>query len=121
MSIKNPRKTLEQRRELRRRQTNAEDILWRELRSKKLGVKFRRQYGIGPYILDFYAPSIKLAIEADGKIHLKKEVRLKDRNRDAFLRDQGIYVLRFENEVIEESSERVLNEIRKKIEELHGA
>jgi very-short-patch-repair endonuclease len=121
MSIKNPRTTLEQRRELRRRQTQEEEILWRELRSKKLGVKFRRQYGIGPYILDFYAPSIKLAIEADGKIHLKKEVRLKDKNRDAFLRNHGIHIIRFKNEFIEESQEQILQEIKKKTEELLGS
>ena len=120
MSIKNPRKNLEQRRALRRNQTKAEEILWNELRGKKLGVKFRRQYGIGPYVLDFYAPSIKLAIEADGKIHLKKEVKVKDKNREAYLGKCGAFVLRFENEVIESNVSQVLFEIEEKIKELEG-
>jgi very-short-patch-repair endonuclease len=115
MSIKNPRTTLEQRRELRRNQTKAEEILWNEIRARKLGVKFRRQYGIGPYILDFYAPSIKLAIEADGGIHLKKEVQIKDRNRDAFLNRNEIRVLRFKNEEIENELDMVLSKIKIKL------
>jgi very-short-patch-repair endonuclease len=121
MSIKNPRNTVDQRRELRRNQTEAEELLWKYLRAKKIGVKFRRQYGIGPYILDFYAPSLKLAIEADGKIHLKKEVQTKDKNRDAFLKRAGISVLRFENEEIEHDLENVLSEIKMKIKELERA
>lgn len=120
MSIKNPRHTLEQRRELRRNQTRAEELFWNELRSKKLGVKFRRQYGIGSYILDFYAPSLKLAIEADGKIHLKKEVKVKDKNRDAYLERQGVVVLRFENEKIESNVNQVLIELEEKIKELQA-
>jgi len=112
MNIKNPRLTLDQRRELRRNQTKAEEILWKEVRARKLGVKFRRQYGIGPYILDFYAPSIKLAIEVDGRIHLKKEVQIKDRNRDAFLNRNEIRVLRIENEEIENELDKVLSKIK---------
>ncbi|MFY0684691.1 MAG: DUF559 domain-containing protein [Balneola sp.] len=112
MNIKNPRLTLEQRRELRRNQTKAEEILWKEIRARKLGIKFRRQYGIGPYILDFYAPSIKLAIEVDGGIHLKKEVEIKDRNRDAFLNKNEIHVLRVKNEEIEKELEKVLSKIK---------
>lgn len=120
MNIKNPRRTLEQRRELRRNQTKAEEILWEEIRARKLGIKFRRQYGIGPYILDFYAPSIKLAIEVDGGIHLKKEVQIKDRNRDAFLKKQGVHILRFKNQEIEKDLNKNLLSMKDKIEELKG-
>lgn len=118
MSTKNPRETLQQRRELRRNQTKAEKILWDEVRNKKLGTKFRRQFGIGPYILDFYAPSFKLAIEVDGKIHLKRDVRIKDKNREEYLIKCGISVLRFENEHVEKGLDKVLFCIKEKIQEI---
>ncbi len=106
MSIKNPRNTLEQRRQLRRDQTEAEHTFWEAVRNKQiLGLRFRRQYGVGIYILDFYIPNKRLAIEIDGKIHLKSEVRIKDKNRDAFLNENGIKVIRFTNEEIENNLE----------------
>ena len=56
--------------ELTRNQTNAERKLWLLLRDRQLnGVKFRRQYSIGQYILDFYSPEYKIGIEADGGQH----------------------------------------------------
>lgn len=118
MSTKNPKETLHQRRELRRNQTKAEEILWNELRSKKLKVKFRRQFGVGPYILDFYAPSLKLGIEVDGRVHQRKEVKLKDRNREEFLKKCEIIILRFKNEEVEKDLSGVLLRIKEKIEEL---
>jgi very-short-patch-repair endonuclease len=118
MSDKNPRKTLDQRRELRRNQTSAEEVLWGEVRAKKIKVKVRRQYGIGPYVLDFYIPSLKLAIEVDGKIHLKSDVILKDKNRTAYLKRAGIWILRFKNEQIENDIDKVLISIKDKIDEL---
>tara|TARA_R110000868_G_scaffold306734_2_gene568063 strand:- start:229 stop:594 length:366 start_codon:yes stop_codon:yes gene_type:complete len=116
MSTKNPRETLLQRRELRRNQTKAEEILWNEVRGKKLGIKFKRQFGIGPYILDFYVPRLKLAIEVDGKIHLKRDVRIKDKNREEYLLSCGICVLRFKNEDVENGLDRVLFSLREKIQ-----
>ena len=118
MSNKNPRETLQLRRDLRRNQTKAEEILWNEIRGKKFGAKFRRQFGIGPYILDFYAPSLNLVIEVDGKIHLKRDVKVKDKNRDEFLKMCGICVLRFENEQVENSLDSVLLSIKQKIKEI---
>lgn len=70
MSLKNPRNTKALRRELRQNMTKAEIYLWERIRRKSLGVRVKRQYGIGPYILDFYIPQLNLAIEVDGKIHL---------------------------------------------------
>ncbi len=57
--------------------TKAEAILWEKIRASQLGIKVKRQYGIGPYILDFYIPKIRLAIEVDGEIHLKPDVQEK--------------------------------------------
>ena len=64
----------ERRRALRRNQTESEKVFWAHLRNKQFyGMKFFRQYGIGPYILDFYCPTIKLAVELDGGQHNQSE------------------------------------------------
>ena len=79
--------------------TSAEELLWDRVRGKKLqGLRFKRQYGLGPYILDFYVPQVKLCIEVDGGIHNLKEVKEKDKNRDAFMKENGIKVVRFRND-----------------------
>ncbi len=83
--MKNTKSALNQRRELRRKMTITEKIVWERLRTRNLnGIKFKRQFGIGPYILDFFAPSINLAIEIDGGIHERPDVREKDQNKYAF-------------------------------------
>jgi len=86
------------RRELRRNQTDAEKALWAYLRSKQFyGMKFFRQYSIGPYILDFYCPTAKLAIELDGGQHNQCENKEYDESRSEYLKAQGIEVTRFWN------------------------
>lgn len=78
MSIKNPRNSLEQRRTLRRSMTDAETLFWERVRNKQiLDTRFKRQYGIAPYILDFYVPKANLCIEIDCGIHNLEEVREK--------------------------------------------
>jgi very-short-patch-repair endonuclease len=73
----------------------------------------KRQYGIGPYILDFYIPKIRLAIEVDGGIHQNPDVKEKDINRDAFLKRNGIDVLRFTNDEVLNEMDKVLSEVKK--------
>ena len=109
--------TLKQRRrELRRNQTDAEKALWAHLRNKQfLGMKFFRQYSIGPYILDFYCPNIKLAVELDGGQHNQCENKKYDAVRSEYLKSQGIEVIRFwDNEVLLDI-ESVLSEIGLKV------
>jgi len=96
--------------------TQAEKILWEELRNKKLGVKFRRQHIIDCYIPDFASLSIKLIIEVDGKIHLKR--RKEDKERTGRLEMLGYKVIRFRNEEVENDLEKVLTEISLNIEKL---
>ena len=62
------------RRDLRQKSTSAEEILWKELRRKNLGHKFKRQFSIDNYVIDFYCPDYKLAIELDGVIHKQSKV-----------------------------------------------
>ena len=95
------KKTLEQAKALRQRQTDAEGLLWHYLRKKQLGgYKFRRQQPIGTYIVDFACMPEKLLVELDGGQHAKRAAH--DERRDAFLRSKGFRVLRFwSNEVFE--------------------
>ncbi len=80
--------------------------------SRLEGRKFRRQHSVGNYILDFYCPSEKLAIELDGEVHFNETAQLKDAERTLFLNYYGIKVLRFENKLVFEQTEQVLDEIK---------
>ncbi|WP_305805747.1 DUF559 domain-containing protein [Stenotrophomonas sp. YIM B06876] len=80
---------------LRRNMTEAERCLWRRLRNRRLlDCKFRRQWPLGPYIVDFICLECRLVIELDGSQHLDAARGLR---RDAFLRASGFDVLRFWN------------------------
>jgi len=88
-------------RTLRKEMTDAEQTLWFHLRRKQiLNIQFYRQKPIGPYIADFYAPAVKLVIEADGSQHFDETNREYDAVRDAFLEKNGLLVLRFDNRQI---------------------
>jgi len=103
-------KTLRKR--LRNNLTPAEAALWKLLKGKKLkGRKFRRQHSVGNYILDFYCPSEKLAVELDGEAHNTLEQAEYDRERDLFLTHTGIKVLRFENRIVFDNPEGLLQQI----------
>ena len=84
------------RRVLRNKMPKAEIILWSKLKGKQLkGIKFRRQHSIGKYILDFYCPEYRIAIELDGQSHENSE--LHDHARQKFIENFNIKVLRFNN------------------------
>ncbi|MNN45390.1 hypothetical protein D3C81_1597240 [compost metagenome] len=101
-------------RHLRRRQTDAERWLWGFLRDRRfLGLKFRRQVPHGPYVLDFYCHERRLVIELDGGQHLDSS---RDEERDAWLRSQGLMVLRFWNSDVLVRTEVVLESIRLALE-----
>jgi very-short-patch-repair endonuclease len=80
--------------------TRSEDLLWQVLRRGALGVRFRRQVVLGPFIVDFFAPSVGLVVEVDGGVHLAR--RDADRLRDEGLRGLGLRVLRIEASVVEQ-------------------
>ncbi|MGL4447240.1 MAG: endonuclease domain-containing protein [Shewanella sp.] len=88
------------RQQLRRNMTEPERRLWQQLRHEQLGVKFRRQHGIGHYIADFYCPSHKLVIEVDGESHFSTQGRASDGQRDQFMHALGLRVMRFTNQQI---------------------
>jgi len=99
---------------LRRTSTGAEAILWNRLRDRQvLGLKFRRQAPIGPYIADFFCHELRLVVEIDGGVHAEVRQISHDVNRDANLRALGYRVLRFTNQQIEEEIDLVLAAIRR--------
>ncbi|OGU60758.1 MAG: hypothetical protein A2X64_05535 [Ignavibacteria bacterium GWF2_33_9] len=98
---------------LRRNLTHSEKIFWNEVRARRFeGLKFIRQFPLGPFIFDFYCPEKSLLIELDGETHLEEEVRENDLKKDNFARVNGFILLRFKDEVIEESVGKVLEKIK---------
>jgi very-short-patch-repair endonuclease len=103
---------------LRRRATNTERVLWRHLRNRNFaGYKFRRQHPFGCYVLDFYCPAAKLAIELDGGGHNYRGARIGGENRSKLLAEHGITVLRFWNHQVRYELESVLKAIWFALEE----
>ena len=110
------RQNVQRSRELRRNQTDAEKRLWDVLRNRQFfGVKFRRQFPISQYILDFYSPQFKLGIEADGGHHYASEGKEKDQRRTEELSKMGIKILRFSDCEILNNSDGVVETIQKEI------
>jgi imidazole glycerol-phosphate synthase subunit HisF len=97
--------------ELRERQTAAEEILWNYLKTKPLGFKFRRQHPFSCYILDFYCHALKLAIEVNGSFHEMAEVRENDKLRQVQLEKQGLTVLRFTNDLVDQKNEEIIKQL----------
>ncbi|MEJ5298954.1 MAG: endonuclease domain-containing protein [Armatimonadota bacterium] len=97
-----------QARSLRKSATPAEQLLWRYLRGRQLnGRKWRRQQPFGPYVLDFYCPELRLAVEIDGDVHAARESA--DRERQRRLENRGITVVRFTNREVLDNLEGVLS------------
>ncbi len=109
--IFNTKQQKEYRRNLRNKATETERLLWGFLRKKGLGVKFVRQYGIGKYIVDFYCPQKKLAIEIDGGQHNKEKAIAYDKQRTDYIRGFGIEVLRFSNSDVFNNIDEVCDDI----------
>lgn len=100
------------RRELRNNATPAEAELWKLLKNSQVGgYKFRRQHGIGPYVLDFYCPLLRLCVELDGEVHDAPMADTKDAMRTKYLNEQGITVMRFRNEIVWRNSQGIIEEI----------
>jgi very-short-patch-repair endonuclease len=91
-------------------------MLWHRLRNRQLGVDFRRQHPGGSYVLDFYCPALRLAIELDGGQHALALQR--DARRDAWFEERGVTLLRFWNSDVTVNLEGVLETIAAKISEL---
>ncbi len=116
-----PKTLLEAARNLRKDMTDAEQTLWHYLRGKQIGgFRFRKQHPIERYVLDFYCPRVKLAIELDGGQHNTESGRNYDEARTHWLNSQGIRVLRFWNNDVFGNLEGVLTKIWEQLHESHS-
>ncbi len=113
------REIFENAKELRQNQTEAEKVLWGNLRSRRCrGLKFRRQHPVKEFILDFYCHEYLLGIEVDGSVHENELAKEYDLNRTAELESLGITILRFKNEDVLNDTAKVLAEIEDKVAQL---
>ncbi len=105
--------------DLRKNPTHAEIILWGYLRARQmLGLKFRRQHPLGPFIVDFICLSKKVVVEMDGPIH--DERKAYDQKRDMWLKMQGFTVIRFRNEELIDNPKDVLFKLRNQLLQMMG-
>jgi very-short-patch-repair endonuclease len=100
-------------RTLRRQMTEAESVLWKELRGSRLaGLKFRRQQIIEGFIADFYCHSVNLVVEVDGPVHNTIERREYDEQRNRVFESRGIREIRFTNAQVMDDRVSVLDKIK---------
>lgn len=108
-------------RELRKTQTEAEVLLWENLRFRRCGgLKFRRQHPANHFILDFYCHEFLLAVEVDGSVHDSEEAKEYDANRTAELENYGITVVRFQNELVLDNINKVKEDILNTVEQIRN-
>ncbi|QPJ61102.1 MAG: endonuclease domain-containing protein [Candidatus Nitronauta litoralis] len=113
----NPSRTKKMRRALRNNMPPAEQALWKVLRGKKLkGYKFRRQFGVGEYSVDFFCPRVRLAIEVDGPSHFLESSKDTDDVRQLYIESTGVKILRFTNLDIRDNLDGVVQKILEHLE-----
>lgn len=112
----NSPKTIKTRRALKHNLPATENRLWYYLRNRRFyDIKFRRQYSVNNYVIDFYCPAARVAIEIDGDSHFTGDAPKQDRLRQQFIENCGIKVLRFTNKEVMENIEGVLETIHQAI------
>ena len=106
----------ERRKHLRNDGTAAEAVLWKALQQRQiLGKKFRRQHGIGPYIVDFYCAESRLVLELDGAPHYSPVEDEYEERRTSYLQKLGLRIIRFENREIADNLDGVIESIRQSV------
>jgi very-short-patch-repair endonuclease len=109
------------RRSLRNNMPKAEIMVWELLRNRQVdGYRFRRQYSVGAFMVDFCCPELKLAIEVDGDSHLRDGAPEYDADRQLFLEAKGIRVLRIRNEQVYKDVESAISLVRSVMGEMQG-
>jgi very-short-patch-repair endonuclease len=117
--VYNKSSMLDRRRELRRNATKSEELLWSYVRrEQRMGTKVKRQYSIQGFVIDFYAPSVKLAIEVDGASHDLPFARGRDEVRQKMIEEYAIQFLRFSDKEIFDDLDRVLQDVDTTIHDL---
>lgn len=98
----------------------SELLLWPRLKNKQLGFRFRRQYGIDRYVVDFYCPESRLAIEIDGGYHGSSDMKEYDPTRQAAIEALGIKFLRFSNKEMENNLDGIIGRIKSSLPPYEG-
>ena len=108
----------DQARELRKKLTESESALWSHIRRKQvLGIQFYRQKPIGGYIVDFFAPKVRLVVEVDGSQHMEENHLQTDKRRDKYLTGLGLKVLRFNSRVVLSEADAIMEVMYRTITE----
>ena len=111
----NKKSEKKKRRLLRNNMTYCEKIIWIHLRKRQLGYRFLRQYSVDHFVIDFYCPELKLAIELDGNVHDFPEQKVYDKARQKYLEAFGIEFIRITNDEFLENPNKAFDKIEKKI------
>ena len=101
------------RRQLRDQMTKAETALWRRIRNNQLGYKFRRQHGVGKYIVDFYCPKLKLIVEIDGDVHFYERNIAADKKREEYFNKLGLKIVRCTNLDVIQNIDNALRDLKR--------
>jgi very-short-patch-repair endonuclease len=111
----------DKRQSLRNNMPLAEQLVWARLKGKQIdNCKFRRQYSVGGFVVDFYTVEIKLAIEIDGDSHFTDGAEVADRERQSLIESSGIRFLRFTNRQVDEELGAVIEAISQMVCTLRG-
>ncbi len=102
------------RRQLRKNSTHCEQLLWGEIRNRKLKYKFIRQYSVDGYVMDFYSPEARLGIEIEGEIH--KFTKKYDKYREKYISAFWIKILKFKNDDIQNNITFVVETIKRNLD-----
>ena len=105
------------RRLLRTNMTFTEKIVWMYLRKRQMKERFIRQYSVDNYIIDFYCPKLKIAIEIDGDVHVQERQKKYDKIRQEYLEQLGIKFVRIKNDELFDNPNKAFERIEKKIKE----
>ena len=111
----NKKEMQERRRQLRNNMTYCEKLVWMYLRKKQMKARFLRQYSIDNYVVDFYCPKLKLAVEVDGSIHEEKEQKIYDKVRQQYLEGFGVKFVRIKNEELMGNANKAFEKIEAEI------
>ena len=104
----------DKRRRLRQNQTDAEELVWKFLRNRQMNkYKFRRQYSVDKFVIDFYCPKLKAAVELDGSVHDEVNQKYNDEIRQSYPERFGIQIFRIKNEELFGNLEKAFEKIKK--------
>jgi len=116
----NKKSEQEKRRYLRKQMTYCEKIVWTHLRKKQLGYRFLRQYSVDHFVIDFFCPELKLALEIDGETHNLPDQKKYDKKREEYLRKFNFSFVRIKDEELQSNPDKAFKKIEEAIKTAEG-